>query len=147
MSSGSIWHTAAVCGQASRRVSAESFAINGSIRRSISRQFDHIIRRNFRDLRVRLMPGVDLGAYEVLRLIGAGGMGEVYEARDRRRDRIVAVKVLPRESAVDSGRRERFESEARAVDALNQTQSLTVLDIGESASAVLPVHRVRHRRV
>jgi serine/threonine protein kinase len=45
------------------------------------------------------MPGVRLGAYEVLRLIGAGGMGEVYEARDTRLDRIVAVKVLPYEFA------------------------------------------------
>jgi eukaryotic-like serine/threonine-protein kinase len=84
---------------------------------------------------VRLMPGVHLGAYEVLRLIGAGGMGEVYEARDTRLDRIVAVKVLPKEFAVDASRRERFEREACAVAALNHPHICGLLDVGETASS------------
>jgi eukaryotic-like serine/threonine-protein kinase len=81
------------------------------------------------------MPGVHLGAYEVLRLIGAGGMGEVYKARDTRLDRIVAIKVLPHEFAVDDSRRERFEREARAVAALNHPHICSLHDIGESASS------------
>jgi eukaryotic-like serine/threonine-protein kinase len=84
------------------------------------------------------MPGVYLGAYEVLRLIGAGGMGEVYEARDRRLDRIVAVKVLPKEFAVDAGRRERFDREARAVAALNHPHICSLIDVGEAANSCEP---------
>ena len=85
-----------------------------------------------------LKPGVCLGTYEVLRLIGVGGMGEVYQARDRRLDRIVAVKVLPTEGAVDAGRRERFEREARAVAALNHPHICSLLDVGEAASSCEP---------
>ena len=62
-----------------------------------------------------LTPGVRLGAYEIVRLIGAGGMGEVYQARDTRLDRTVAIKVLAERFAADPGRRERLEREARAV--------------------------------
>jgi serine/threonine protein kinase len=81
------------------------------------------------------MPGVRLGAYEVLRLIGAGGMGEVYKARDTRLDRIVAVKVLPQEFAVDASRRGRFEHESRAVAALNHPHICSLHDVGEAASS------------
>ena len=66
-----------------------------------------------------LTPGARLGAYEILGLIGAGGMGEVYKARDTRLDRTVAIKVLPVSVATDLERRHRFEQEARAVSALN----------------------------
>src|SRR5688572_17646549 len=62
-------------------------------------------------------------------------MGEVYQARDTRLDRIVAVKVLPQEFAVDAGRRERFEREARAVAALNHPHICSLLDVGEAASS------------
>ena len=59
--------------------------------------------------------GKKLGPYEILALIGAGGMGEVYKANDTRLDRTVAIKVLPSHLAESPERRERFEREARAV--------------------------------
>jgi eukaryotic-like serine/threonine-protein kinase len=83
---------------------------------------------------VPFSPGVRLGAYEVVRLIGAGGMGEVYEARDTRLDRIVALKVLPESLSADPDRRERFEREARAVAALNHPHICGLHDVGEAAS-------------
>ena len=61
-----------------------------------------------------LSTGARLGPYEVIALIGAGGMGEVYKARDTRLDRIVAVKVLPAALAADPQFQERFEREARS---------------------------------
>ena len=60
-----------------------------------------------------LKPGTMLGPHEILSLIGAGGMGEVYKARDSRLDRIVAIKVLPAHLAGNPELRERFEREAR----------------------------------
>jgi Tol biopolymer transport system component len=77
-----------------------------------------------------LAPGVRLGAYEVLRLIGAGGMGEVYQARDTRLDRVVALKILPEKLASDDARRRRFEREARAVAALNHPHICDLHDVG-----------------
>jgi serine/threonine protein kinase len=62
--------------------------------------------------------GARLGPYEILAAIGAGGMGEVYKARDIRLDRTVAIKVLPAGAAADPERRRRFEQEARAASAL-----------------------------
>ena len=61
-----------------------------------------------------LQPGSTLGPYEVLALIGAGGMGEVYRARDPRLNRDVAIKVLPAERVSDDDRRRRFVQEAHA---------------------------------
>ena len=66
-----------------------------------------------------LITGARLGPYEILEPIGAGGMGEVYKARDTRLERIVAIKVLPEHFARDPERRQRFEREARAVSSLN----------------------------
>src|SRR5262249_33777947 len=63
--------------------------------------------------------GKTLGPYQVLSLIGAGGMGEVYQARDARLSRDVAIKVLPASFAKDADRLRRFEQEARATSALN----------------------------
>src|SRR5262245_3029437 len=71
-----------------------------------------------------------LGPYEVLGPLGAGGMGEVYRARDTRLDRIVALKVLPADLAQNPERRSRFEREARAVSALNHPHICTLHDIG-----------------
>ena len=77
-----------------------------------------------------LTPGTRLGPYEILVGIGAGGMGEVYRARDVRLGREVAVKVLPSELSLDSERRSRFESEARAASALNHANIMAVFDVG-----------------
>jgi serine/threonine protein kinase len=77
-----------------------------------------------------------LGPYEILGLVGAGGMGEVYRARDPRLGREVAVKVLPEGLASDPERLQRFEREARAVAALNHPNILTVHDVGMSTASM-----------
>jgi eukaryotic-like serine/threonine-protein kinase len=77
-----------------------------------------------------LASGTKLGPYEILSALGAGGMGEVYRARDPRLGREVAIKVLPSGSASDSERLRRFEQEARATAALNHPNILAVFDIG-----------------
>jgi serine/threonine protein kinase len=65
-----------------------------------------------------LPPGTRLGPYEILSLVGEGGMGQVFKARDTRLDRTVAIKMLPAALAADPVRRERFEREARTVSRL-----------------------------
>ncbi len=80
-----------------------------------------------------LESGTRLGPYEILSPLGAGGMGEVYEARDTRLDRIVAIKVLPEHLAKDSERRDRFEREARAVAALSHPHICTLHDVGRES--------------
>jgi eukaryotic-like serine/threonine-protein kinase len=77
-----------------------------------------------------LGPGTRLGPYEVLSAIGAGGMGEVYRARDTRLQRDVAIKVLPSRLGSEPALRERFEREARAVAALNHPHICTLYDVG-----------------
>src|SRR5213080_2999460 len=79
---------------------------------------------------MRLAPGTRLGPYEVLAPIGAGGMGEVYRARDPRLRRDVAIKVLPASHA-DEERIERFRREGRAASALNHPHNCTIYDVGE----------------
>src|SRR5258705_4177468 len=77
-----------------------------------------------------LSTGTHLGPYEITALIGAGGMGEVYRARDPRLGRDVAIKVLPSAFSADVDRLHRFEQEARAAAALNHPNILAVYDIG-----------------
>jgi serine/threonine protein kinase len=77
-----------------------------------------------------LSPGVRLGPYEVTGPIGAGGMGEVYKARDTRLDRTVAIKVLPAQFAADPLFRERFEREAKAISQLSHPHICTLHDVG-----------------
>ena len=82
-----------------------------------------------------LSPGTRLGVYEVITQIGAGGMGEVYRARDSRLGRDVAIKVLPGAVSDAPDRLRRFEQEARATSALNHPNVLVVHDIGQHDGA------------
>ena len=78
-----------------------------------------------------LNPGRQLGPYEILSPIGAGGMGEVYKATDTRLDRTVAIKVLPEHVASDPDLKQRFEREAKTISSLNHPHICTLYDIGE----------------
>jgi serine/threonine protein kinase len=82
-----------------------------------------------------LFTGTKLGPYEIIALLGAGGMGEVYRARDPRLGRDVAIKVLPVSFAADAERLRRCEQEARAVAALNHPNILAIYDIGTREGA------------
>src|SRR5437764_10864816 len=82
-----------------------------------------------------LAPGTQLGPYEILSQLGAGGMGEVYRARDPRLGRDVAIKILPGDFCKDPDRLRRFEQEARAAGALNHPNILAVYDIGTTDGA------------
>src|SRR3954467_4107 len=82
-----------------------------------------------------LIPGARLGPYEILAAIGAGGMSEVYRARDTRLDRTVAIKVLPPQFAADPELRARFDREARAVSSLNHPHICALYDVGSEADA------------
>jgi Tol biopolymer transport system component/predicted Ser/Thr protein kinase len=77
-----------------------------------------------------LVNGTRLGPYEIVAPLGAGGMGEVYRARDTRLDRIVAIKILPPHFADDATRRQRFEREAKVVSSLNHPNICTLHDVG-----------------
>src|SRR5438105_4763492 len=80
--------------------------------------------------KMTIRSSAQLGPYEILSQLGAGGMGEVYRARDSRLEREVAIKVLPADFAKDADRLRRFEQEARAVGRLNHPNILIVHDIG-----------------
>jgi Tol biopolymer transport system component len=109
-----------------------------------------------------LSPGSKLGPYEILSLLGAGGMGEVYRARDPRLARDVAIKVLPADRMADEDRRRRFVREARAASALNHPNIVTVHDIdsvdgidfivmeyvaGKTLDLVIPAQGMRLQKV
>src|SRR6266481_3272770 len=79
--------------------------------------------------------GVRLGPYEILGQIGAGGMGDVYQAKDPRLGRDVAIKVLPASFSQDADRLRRFEQEARAAGVLNHPGITAVYDIGTADGA------------
>src|SRR5512136_3054155 len=79
---------------------------------------------------MRLVQGTKLGPYEIIGPIGAGGMGEVYRARDTRLGRDVALKVLPAEYAQSADRLRRFEQEARIAGSLSHPNVLTLHDVG-----------------
>src|SRR2546428_10238893 len=84
---------------------------------------------------MNIAPGVRLGPYEIVAPLGAGGMGEVYRARDTRLDRTVAIKVLPAQLAADAQFRERFEREARAISSLQHPNICALFDVGHQDSA------------
>ena len=78
----------------------------------------------------RSLVGKRLGAYQILSLLGSGGMGEVYKARDSRLNRSVAIKVLPPDKTSDANRKRRFVQEARAASALNHPNIITIHETG-----------------
>src|SRR5215472_819054 len=86
-----------------------------------------------------LSPGYRLGNYEVIAPLGAGGMGEVYRARDTRLGREIALKVLPADVSADASRRQRFEQEARAASALNHPNILSIYDVGSEGGVAFMV--------
>jgi eukaryotic-like serine/threonine-protein kinase len=77
-----------------------------------------------------LAPGTRLGPYQIIKPLGAGGMGEVYRARDTRLDRDVAIKILPEQLSKDPMRKERFEREAKTISSLNHPHICVLHDIG-----------------
>ena len=77
-----------------------------------------------------IAPGTKLGPYEIVAPLGAGGMGEVYRARDTRLERAVAVKILPAQFSSDPIRKQRFEREAKTISSLNHPNICTLHDIG-----------------
>ena len=79
-----------------------------------------------------LAPGARLGPYQVVAALGAGGMGEVYRARDSKLGRDIAVKVLPDHLSTDRERLKRFEQEAHLASSLNHPNIVTIHDIGET---------------
>src|SRR6266536_1706024 len=79
-----------------------------------------------------LLPGTRLGPYEILAPLGAGGMGEVYRAKDPKLGRDVAIKVLPEDVAQDAERLARFEREARTLAALNHPGIVTIYAVEQS---------------
>src|SRR5207253_1714894 len=88
--------------------------------------------RDYNGAPMALASGSKLGPYEIQSPLGAGGMGEVYRARDMRLGRDVALKVLPESFARDGDRLHRFEQEARAVAALNHPNILAIFDTGQN---------------
>jgi eukaryotic-like serine/threonine-protein kinase len=78
-----------------------------------------------------LGPGIRLGPYEIVSILGAGGMGQIYRARDIRLDRTVAIKLLPEEFSARVDRRQRFQHEARLISSLNHPHICALFDVGE----------------
>src|ERR1700694_5579174 len=81
----------------------------------------------------QIASGTELGPYKIEALLGAGGMGQVFRARDTRLGRLVAIKVLPHDRVADPERKRRFLQEARAVSALNHPNIVTLHDIASDA--------------
>src|SRR5204862_5827366 len=98
--------------------------------------------RTHREITMVLKSGTHLGPYEILAPLGAGGMGEVYRARDSRLGREVAIKVLPESFSKDPDRLRRFKQEARAASQLNHPNIVTVHDFGTHGGAPYVVHEL-----
>ena len=80
---------------------------------------------------MRIATGSRLGPYEIVSPLGAGGMGEVWRARDTRLDRSVTIKILPAEFVEDAGLRARFQREAKAISSLNHPNICSLYDVGD----------------
>src|SRR5262245_50156143 len=93
---------------------------------------DSNARYNHPSAEMPITPGTRLGPYEVLSLLGVGGMGEVYEARDARLNRTVALKILPAEAVTRVDRRSRFVQEAQLASSLHHPNIVTIFDIGSA---------------
>src|SRR2546425_301396 len=91
-----------------------------------------VAARLIADNRKRSIVGLLIGHYEIIELLGAGGMGEVYSARDPRLDRKIALKLLPAYFTKDTARLRRFEQEARSASSLNHPNILTIYEIGQA---------------
>jgi len=89
---------------------------------------------------VGLAPGSRLGPYEIQTLLGAGGMGEVYKARDTRLDRVVAVKILSTTTSSPPAARERFEREAKAIAQLSHPHICALYDVGDAPNPTSPAN-------
>src|SRR5687767_5008200 len=89
-----------------------------------------------------LEPGTRFGAYEILSVLGAGGMGQVYRARDPHLEREVAIKILAPELARDRASVARFEREARTVSSLNHPHIVHIYDIGVAGTPAVPAHYI-----
>ena len=105
---------------------------------SLTTRGDHFIEEPAVEVAAKMMAqekpeslvGQQLGSYQILSLLGTGGMGVVYKARDTRLNRSVAIKVLPPDQVSDPERKRRFIQEARAASALNHPNIITIYDIG-----------------
>src|SRR5215213_3671905 len=91
-------------------------------------------RRHYNQVPMSLSQGTRLGPYEILGALGAGGMGEVYKARDTRLDRTVAIKVLPALSQADPGSRARFEREAKVLASFDHPHICALHDVGREGA-------------
>jgi len=105
-------------------------ALRGEVQSLLAQQADSFLESGPVSVIKALSPGAKLGNFEIVELIGRGGMGEVYRARDSRLKRDVAIKVLPAGLARDPDRIVRFEREARAAGALNHPNIVAVHEIG-----------------
>ena len=110
--------------------------------RALQLEFPFSTKRNtyaHARLNLSMTAGTRLGPYQILGLLGAGGMGEVYRAKDPRLDREVAVKVLPSQLSEDAQSLARFEQEAKAVAALSHPNILSVFDVGTAQGVIYMV--------
>jgi Tol biopolymer transport system component len=123
-----------LCGQALSLLSSVS-AAEGFLSAPALEAASSILDSVVEERHAPIPPGALLGPYQVVGLIGAGGMGEVYKARDERLKRDVAIKVLPSAFAENSDRLRRFEQEARAAGGLNHPNILAIFDIGSREGA------------
>src|SRR5262249_12894406 len=123
-----------LCGQALSLLSSPNL-VEGFLSAPAVEAAGSILDSVVEERRAPIPPGALFGPYEIVGLIGAGGMGEVYKARDERLKRDVAVKVLPSAFTENSDRLRRFEREARAAGGLNHPNILAIYDIGSREGA------------